>query len=76
MPLTIALRATVTRSLFAAGFAGGVADIALANTQSEPPPLDSADVARLRRLLAEQRQIEAPTEAEIVRLRRALLTKN
>lgn len=76
MPLTFALRASIATYALGVGIAALPPSLVMAETPPAPPALDKADVAKLRRLLAEQRQVEAPTPAEIARLRRALLTKN
>ncbi len=76
MPLSLSLRAATRRYASAAILTSFAADMAFADQQNTPPALSAAEIERLRRLLAEQRQVEAPTPAEIARLRQALLAQN
>ena len=76
MPLSLSLRAAARRYASAALLTSFAVDAAFAEEQQTPPALSAAEIERLRRLLAEQRQVEAPTPAEIARLRQALLAKN
>lgn len=75
MPFYISLRATTRRYASAVILTSLTGNVAIADQKSAPPALSAAEIERLRRLLAEQRKAEAPTPAEIARLRQALLAK-